>query len=350
NLLAVNERQYGTILYISLAISIRDLCETIVERLKDIYSDPLPSDVKILSDEWIHLQFCPTNATTTQAIYYTSRFNWACLISADDKHKIPIEEDTAVSTGSFYDGQVFVSYKDTILEPSTAIRHSTKFLNALRIQYSELLFGMANTLDDIRKKAREFSKLESELKECISEAIAEIFESIYCIDSILKVEETTQAQICRHPTLVKFLDTYCQMHTYSFQIKKCNNPSCLYCKPIRLPPHEFCNLSFLPDPIPLKDNANHYATFQQVYGTKTTEEFRPTYIQSRMKSESIPKYILVAEKIRDYIECENCRKRRCAYSNKSLTNDEQQDYKQALESYLYPCGAPIFLDDHYLKE
>ncbi|CAG8621658.1 25122_t:CDS:2 [Dentiscutata erythropus] len=107
--------------------------------------------------------------------------------------------------------------------------------------------------------------------------------------STLKVEETTQAQIRRHPALVKFMETHCQMRTYSFQVKKCNNPSCLYCKPIRLPPHEFRNLSFLPDPILSKENANHYAAFQQVYGTKTTEEFRPTYIA---KSESIPKYIL----------------------------------------------------------
>ncbi|CAG8526144.1 5965_t:CDS:2, partial [Racocetra persica] len=179
------------------------------------------------------------------------------------------------------------------------------------------------------------------------EAIAEIFKSIYSIDSTLKVEETTQAQIRRHPALVKFMETHCQMRTYSFQVKKCNNPSCLYCKPIRLPPHEFRNLSFLPDPILSKENADHYAAFQQVYGTKTTEEFRPTYIA---KSESIPKYILVAEKIRDYINCENCRKRRCVYSNKSLTDDEQRDYQQALESYSYSCGAPVFPDDHYLIE
>ncbi|CAG8805921.1 23986_t:CDS:2 [Gigaspora margarita] len=227
------------------------------------------------------------NTTTIQAIYYTSQFNikfkvqsrmlqknsdnvhycaalfqylrefciqyhqWACLISANNKYKISIREDTAVSMGVqnrhfivfqestlatadhdflklsltpsviffisipndisrlFYNKQVFVSYKDTILEPSTAIRYSTEFLNALRIQYvhqemppilcfytdrgldhhcnyglvqialltlkhdsmspeSELLFGIANTLDDIHKKAQEFSKLESELNECIS--------------------------------------------------------------------------------------------------------------------------------------------------------------------------------------
>ena len=39
-------------------------------------------------------------------------------------------------SGSFYDGQVSVSYKDTTFEPSNAIRHSTEFLNALNIQYA----------------------------------------------------------------------------------------------------------------------------------------------------------------------------------------------------------------------
>ncbi|KAF0343708.1 aryl-alcohol dehydrogenase aad14, partial [Gigaspora margarita] len=77
-------------------------------------------------------------------------------------------------------------------------------------------------------------------------------------------------------------------------IKKCNNFSCLYCKPIRLPSQEFDNLSLLPDPIPSKDNTDHYTKF---YGTKSTEEHRPMYIQSQAKSESIPKNILIAEKI-----------------------------------------------------
>ncbi|CAG8799443.1 4531_t:CDS:2, partial [Cetraspora pellucida] len=59
------------------------------------------------------------------------------------------------------------------------------------------------------------------------------------IDPTLKSKETTQAQICQHPTLIKFIDTHCQMRAYSLQ-------------PIRLPLHEFNTLSFLPDPIPLK--------------------------------------------------------------------------------------------------
>jgi hypothetical protein len=38
-------------------------------------------------------------------------------------------------SGSFYDDQVFVSYKNTIFELSSAIRHSAEFLNALNVQY-----------------------------------------------------------------------------------------------------------------------------------------------------------------------------------------------------------------------
>jgi hypothetical protein len=212
-LLAVEERRHGSVLYMPLALSVRDLREIIVERLKIKYNDSLPPAINIPSNEWIRLQFCPTNATTTRSMYYTGRFNvkfkvqgrmlrknsddahycaalfrylrefcikyrqWTCLISADDKHKVPIGEDIEVSTGvrnrrslvpqdsilaasdhdftklsltpsvtffisipndisgSFYDGQVFVSYKDTVFEPSTAIRHSAEFLDALNIQY-----------------------------------------------------------------------------------------------------------------------------------------------------------------------------------------------------------------------
>ncbi|RGB39303.1 hypothetical protein C1646_754740 [Rhizophagus diaphanus] len=463
NLLSVDERHHETVLYMPLAISVRDLHEIIIERLSIIYNNTLPSDIYIPSEEWIRLQFCPTNATTTRSIYNTGRFNVKFKVQSRllqknsddahyyDKYKIPIGEDVAVSigvrnrhsmvaqdsilaaadhnftklsltpsvtffisfpndiSGSFYDGQVFVSYKDTIFEPSSAIRHSAEFLNALNIQYehqifppilclytdrgpdyrctygsvqialiclffrgnfdflvavrtapnhswtnpaervmstlnlglqgvalkrdqmsseSKTLFDMVNTLDDIRKKAQEYSDLEFELKESIAateKEIAELFESIFNIDSTLKIEETTQAQICHHPALVEFIKTYCRVRVYSFQIKKCNNPACLYCKPIRLPLNEFHNLSFLPDLIPSQDNTDHYATFQNVYGTETTEEYRPTYMQSQANAEPIP-------------------------NDKSLTCKEQKDYQQAMNLYSYSCSASIFPDDHYLKE
>ncbi|CAB4434284.1 unnamed protein product [Rhizophagus irregularis] len=111
--------------------------------------------------------------------------------------------------------------------------------------------------------------------------------------------------------------------TKLFEIKKCNNPTCPYCKPIRLPSQEFHDLSFLPDPIPSQENTDHYAAFQSIYGTETTEEYRPTYMQSQANAEPIPKSILVVGKIRGYIDCEDCKKRRL---------------------------HQFFPDDHYLKE
>ncbi len=104
-------------------------------------------------------------------------YQWTCLISADDKHKISIGEDVTVSISVrnrhsmvtqdsilaaadhdftklslipsvtffisipndiselFYSGQVFVSYKNTIFELSSTIWHSAEFLNAFNIQY-----------------------------------------------------------------------------------------------------------------------------------------------------------------------------------------------------------------------
>ncbi|CAG8474704.1 9246_t:CDS:1, partial [Funneliformis caledonium] len=83
---------------------------------------------------------------------------------------------------------------------------------------------------------------------------------------------------------------------------------------------------------------------------ETTEEYRPIYMQSQANTEPIPKSILVVSKIQGYINCEDCEKRHCVYSEKSLTHEEQEDHQQALELYSYSCDTPIFPDDHYLKE
>ncbi|CAG8806196.1 6163_t:CDS:2, partial [Gigaspora margarita] len=232
------------------------------KQIRGYLYNPLPSNINVLSDKWICLQFCPTNAVTIRAMYYTGQFKvkfqvqgrmlqkssedthycaalfrylrefciqyrqWACLISADNKHKIPIGEEVVVSTdvrnrcsivtqGSILAAadhdfsklslmpSVYVSYKDTIFEPKMlpilclytngGPNHRCNYgsvqivliglflcgdfdlLVAVRVALkrdsispeSENLFGMVNTLGDIRKKAEKSNKLESELKECI---------------------------------------------------------------------------------------------------------------------------------------------------------------------------------------
>lgn len=200
-----------------LAMSVQHLRDIIIKRLQNKFSTPLPNEIQIPCEEWIRLQFSPTNPIAASAIHYTGRFNvkfqiqtrllrkehpdshycaclfrylrefailfrdYVCLICADDKHKVPIGEGVATSTGvrnkksmvlkeanlvacdhdftklsltpsvifickvplsieeSFYDGQVFVSYKDTIFQPSTAIRHTTEFFNAISAYYPQTI-------------------------------------------------------------------------------------------------------------------------------------------------------------------------------------------------------------------
>ncbi|CAB4391120.1 unnamed protein product [Rhizophagus irregularis] len=441
---AVDDRRHNTTMHMPLAISIRDLRDIILAKLHIKNGEPLPAEIYIPSCEWIRLQFWPTNSTTTKAIQYTGRYQvkfkvqgrllrkksvdshycaalfcylrefliqyrqWACFISADDKHKVPIGESVPVSTGvrnrqslstqnndlnasdhdftklsftpsviffvsipsnisgGFYNGQVFVSFKDTVFEPSSAIRHATEFQDAIHKMYtpqalppilclytdglqnvaimrntmsdeSEALFDKADTLDEIRDKANKNSNLKMELRDCIKD-----------VQSLL--------HSCSERLVLKdqYFKCYNAASEYDinglFQIKKCQDVSCNICTPIRLPQTVFDSLHFLPDPVPALDNPDHYTSFQAVYGKQTSEEFRPSLQLNQANAKPAPKSVFASGKIRDYIMCCDCGKWRCVYSDKALSQDEIQDFKQSLDTYDYSCGAPLFPDDHYLAE
>jgi len=196
-------------------MSIPDLKQIIIEKLEKKFGIPLDSEICIPSDEYIRLQFWPGNSFTNIATKYTGRFNivykvqsrqlskfhldayycaalfrytrlfaikfkdYLSFICADDKHKVPIGEGIATSSGvrnkkslvpigtelgssdhdftkfsltpsvmlfcdipndiseTFYRGQVYVSYKDTTFQPSSAIRHASEFYNTL-MQYYDI--------------------------------------------------------------------------------------------------------------------------------------------------------------------------------------------------------------------
>ncbi|CAG8823410.1 42513_t:CDS:2 [Gigaspora margarita] len=68
---------------------------------------------------------------------------FVCFISADDKHKLPIGEKVLISTNvpdnisdSFYSGDVYVGYENTIFESSNAICHATKFFQTISLKFS----------------------------------------------------------------------------------------------------------------------------------------------------------------------------------------------------------------------
>jgi hypothetical protein len=203
-------------MFMPIAISIRELRENITERLQIKHDEETFSTIPIPSEEWIRLQFWPKNIYAKTSMQYTGRFEisykvqsrllrkshpdahycaalfrytrlfaikyreFTCFISADDKHKIPVGEIVETSTGvrnkatlaflnseltscdhdftklsvtpsvslfceipkdisgSFYQGQVFVAYKDSVFQPSSALRHSSEWLKCLHKKYVTL--------------------------------------------------------------------------------------------------------------------------------------------------------------------------------------------------------------------
>ena len=92
--------------------------------------------------------------------------------------------------------------------------------------------------------------------------------------SLLFNEKHRKKDLPNFPQLVQFLSHCCQVWHYSFTIKKCGVSSCSLCRPVRMPREAFDTLSFLPDPVP--GEGGHYRPFDDVFGTPTSEEFRPS--------------------------------------------------------------------------
>ena len=69
--LCVDDRRHGDVLHMPIAVSIRDLRETIIKKLEEKHPESVPA---VPSCEWLRLQMWPSNTYSHQAIKYTGRF------------------------------------------------------------------------------------------------------------------------------------------------------------------------------------------------------------------------------------------------------------------------------------
>jgi hypothetical protein len=65
------------------------------------------------------------------------------------------------------------------------------------------------------------------------------------------------------------------------QVKKCEAEDCWYCvlNPPRLSADKFAGLHWLPDPV-IDPRTDEYRPFEEVYGTETTDQDRPSLKQN----------------------------------------------------------------------
>ena len=127
--------------------------------------------------------------------------------------------------------------------------------------------------------------------------------------------------------------------------------TCSTCQPFTLPEEEAKVLHHLPDPMLQHSNADHFQAFSSVYGKPTTEKDRPSLKAGAAADRTAadkPPFTLKAERVRKTIECTECDRPRCVYSEQKLTPGQHSELDQAHEDYPYVCGGPLLPADHPL--
>ena len=162
------------------------------------------------------------------------------------------------------------------------------------------------------------------------------------IDPQLIRKDHSKAILNERPGLRNFLRHCCQERAYSFSIKKCGKATCTICAPPRLPPEVFSSLYHLPDPVP-DCTGEHYKNFEEIYGTSTTEQFRPTLLKGVKKSHGLPfqPNAQFARNVCETIQCCECLKPRVLYSQRKLKHPEERCLQDLLCDVMYSCGSQL---------
>ena len=146
------------------------------------------------------------------------------------------------------------------------------------------------------------------------------------------------------PDLSKFLQHCGKARHYVFSLKKCGEQTCSVCSPPRLLPEVFSTLHHLPDPVHSTDG-EHYLSFTEVYGKDTTENDRPSLMDSshRRKLHGMPfnPNAQYARCVNEYVICSECDKLRVLYAARKLQFREIKQLRLELEMVLYTCDCSL---------
>ena len=108
---------------------------------------------------------------------------------------------------------------------------------------------------------------------------------------------------------------------------------------MRLSQEEFAKIKPFPDPV-LKDDG-HYKHFDEVHGTDTSEECRPSL--NTPKSKSLPFYASVQHVKNSgmMLLCDECGMWRLIYATRKLLASEKKLLDHALNGLSFSCGSPL---------
>lgn len=149
----------------------------------------------------------------------------------------------------------------------------------------------------------------------------------------------------------EFMEHCCKSKHYFFSIKKCGESTCTICRPLRCLPEDFEQLHHLPDPVPGDDL--HYMSFEELYGTPTIEDHRPSLKNAKTKKKdmktakgkhSMPfcPSAVRAKNVGVVINCVECEKPRLLFSAKKLSKNDKERLQNFLDTIFYTCGMSFY--------
>ena len=180
------------------------------------------------------------------------------------------------------------------------------------------------------------------------ESISRLFEHAKSLDSSLKMLALQKADIAKASKYCSFRDRHTRATHYTFQIRKCVEDPCDWCKDH--PPSSHTERKWLPCPEPGDDKS--YKAFASVLdGREPDERHRPSLAASLgHPSDARHGDIMNSNKVRTTIQCNVCDKPRCVYAKLKLTKPQQEAIAYLVASHEYTCGAPLFADGHEFAE
>ena len=208
-------------------------------------------------------------------------------------------------------------------------------------------------LTDIAKRLELKGKKFSTFTAASSEELDDLWTTLLSIDEGFAFTRTDKFSAKELSSkLVKFIEHCCVQRHNFFDILKCGDSDCNICLPPRLSPEVFVKLDHLPDPVPGPED--HYKKFSDIFGTKTTEQHRPSSKKRSSKDKSLPfpASIQHVKNIDMMLMCDECEMWRLLYSKRKLKAQEKVEVEQGLNGQSFSCGAQLQDSDlpDYLKE
>lgn len=87
----------------------------------------------------------------------------------------------------------------------------------------------------------------------------------------------------------------------------------------------------------------HYKPFIEVYGTETSDSFRPSLLEEKAKSKSLPFYASVqhVKNAQVMLQCESCNMWRLVFSKFKLNSTQRQLLLDLLDNLTYTFGSKL---------